>query len=159
MWNSRTDTELEREKPGIFQRIGAAWNAARGLLATRVEIFKAEAAAKGQAFAGGAIFVAAALAFAWLALLLLTALVVVLFARLLGSVWAGLLAAFVLYGLLAGGAAFAGIKKFKSFRPFEFPETSRGVKEDWETVRAALRTPAESEDGTDVEQRFRAGSE
>lgn len=159
MWSRREAVDVEPEKPGIFDRLRAAAEAARDLLATRVEIFKAEAAQKSTVVARGvAAFVIAAV-LGWVAVLVLTALVAVLLSMLFGSVWAGLLGTLVLYLLAAAGAAFAGVKAFKNFRPFEFPETSRGLKEDIEAVRAAVKPPPERGGGEDLEQRFRAGSE
>jgi uncharacterized membrane protein YqjE len=159
MWGSRQTAETEESAPGIKERLSAAWAAARDLVATRIEIFKVEASEKGTTFARGAVAFAIALALAWLAILLLTALIAVLLARLFGSTWAGLLGAFVLYLLGAGAAAFIGIKAFKNFRPFDFSETRRGLHEDWRAVRSALQPPPEPEAEEDLEQRFRAGSE
>ncbi|HYK41218.1 MAG TPA: phage holin family protein [Thermoanaerobaculia bacterium] len=160
MWSRREAVEeVEEPRPGIFARIKMAAESAKELLATRVEIFKAEAAHKGNVVARGAVAFVIAAVVGWLAVLVLTALIAVLLSMLFGSVWAGLLGTFVLYLLGAAGAAFAGIKTFKNFKPFAFPETSRGLKEDVEAIRGALKPPPEREDATDVEQRFRAGSE
>jgi uncharacterized membrane protein YqjE len=159
MWGSRATEEMEEPVPGIKERLTAAWAAARDLVATRMEIFKVEASEKGITFARGAVAFVVALALAWLAILLLTALIAVLLAQLFGSAWAGLLGAFVLYLLGAGAAAFVGIKAFKNFRPFDFSETRRGLREDWRAVRSALEPPPESDPEEDLEQRFRAGSE
>ncbi|HEY6146837.1 MAG TPA: phage holin family protein [Thermoanaerobaculia bacterium] len=150
---------MEDPKPGIFARIRMAVEAARELLATRAAIFKAEAAEKSTVVARGAAAFVVAAVLGGIMVLVLTALVAVLFSMLFGSVWAGLLATFLLYLLGAGGAAFAGVKAFKNFKPFEFSETKRGLKDDWEAVRGALKPPPEREDSEDIEQRFRAGSE
>ena len=160
MWSRREAVEeVEEPKPGIFARIKMAHAAAHQLIATRAEIFKAEAAQKSAVVARGAAAFVIAAVVGWVAVLVLTALIAVLLSMLFGSVWAGLLGTFVLYLLGAGGAAFAGIKTFKNFKLLAFPETSRGLKEDVEAIRGALKPPAQREDGTDVEQRFRAGSE
>lgn len=160
MWNRReAEMEVGEPAPGIFARIKMAGEAARELAATRAEILKAEAAEKGAVVArGAAAFVIAAVA-GWIAVLVLTALIAVLLSMLFGSVWAGLLGTFVLYLVAAGIAAMMGVKAFKDFKPFAFPETSRGLKEDWDAVRGALKPPPEREDSEDLEQRFRAGSE
>jgi Putative Actinobacterial Holin-X, holin superfamily III len=159
MRSRREVVDVEEPKPGIFARFRMAADAARELLATRAEIFKAEAAQKGTVVARGAAAFVVAAVLGWVAVLVLTALIAVLLSMVFGSVWAGLLGTFLLYLLVAGGAAFAGIKAFKNFKPFDFPETSRGLKEDVEAVRAALKPSPEREDGEDLEQRFRAGSE
>ena len=159
MWKRDRMERVEEPKPGIFARIKMAAEAAKQLVATRTEIFKAEAAEKGAVVTRGAVAFVIAAVVGWLAVLVLTALIAVLLSMLFGSVWAGLLGTFVLYLLGAGGAAFAGIKTFKNFKPFGFPETSRGLKEDVEAIRGALKAPPEHEDGSDLEQRFRAGSE
>jgi len=162
MWGSPATAETEEPVPGIKERLTSALAAARDLAATRMEIFKVEASEKGTTFARGAVAFVLALALAWLALLLLTALIAVLLAGLFGSAWAGLLGALVLYLIGAGAAAFVGIKAFKNFRPFDFSETRRGLREDWRAVRSALEPHPEPEgpDGEeDLEQRFCAGSE
>jgi uncharacterized membrane protein len=159
MWSRREAVDVEEPKPGIFARIKMAHEAAQKLLATRAEILKAEAAQKATVVGRGAAAFVIAAVFGWVAVLVLTALVAVLLSMLFGSVWAGLLGTFLLYLLVAGGAAFAGIKAFKNFKPFDFPETRRGLKEDVAAVRSALKPPPEREDGEDLEQRFRAGSE
>ena len=160
MWTRREAVEeVEEPRPGIFARSKMAAEAAKELLATRAEIFKAEAAQKGTVVARGAVAFVIAAVVGWLAVLVLTALVAVLLSMLFGSVWAGLLGTFVLYLLAAAGAAFAGIRTFKNFKLLAFPETKRGLKEDVEAVRGALKPPPPREDGMDVEQRFRAGSE
>ncbi|MDQ6892393.1 MAG: phage holin family protein [Acidobacteriota bacterium] len=159
MWSRRDVVDVEEPKPGVFARIRMAADAARQLLATRAEMFKAEAAQKGAVVGRGAGALVIAAVFGWVAVLVLTALIAVLLSMLFGSVWAGLLGTFLLYLLVAGGAAFAGIKAFKNFKLFHFPETSRGLREDAEAVRAALKRAPEREDGEDLEQRFRAGSE
>jgi uncharacterized membrane protein len=159
MWSRREAVDVEEPKPGIFARIKMAHDAAHELLATRAEIFKAEAAQKATVVGRGAAALVIAAVFGWVAVLVLTALIAVLLSMLFGSVWAGLLGTFLLYLLVAGGAAFAGIKAFKNFKPLDFPETRRGLKEDVAAVRGALKAPPEREDREDLEQRFRAGSE
>lgn len=160
MWSSRQRVESEDAAPGILARISAALEAARGLAATRAAMFKEEASEKGSTLARGAAAMAIALALGFFALMLLTALVAVLLAQLFGSVWAGVLGALVLYLIAAAGAAFAGIRSFRGFRLLDFPETRRGLREDWAAVRGSLQPPPEpAEDSEDLEQRFRAGAE
>ena len=159
MWSRREAVDVEDPKPGIFARIKMAVEAGRELLATRAEMFKAEAAQKATVVGRGAAAFVIAAVFAWVAVLVLTALIAVLLSLLFGSIWAGLLGTFILYLLVAGGAAFAGIKAFKNFKPLDFPETRRGLKEDVAAVRGALKPPPEREEGEDLEHRFRAGSE
>ncbi len=171
MWKRSLDsaeTAADDRKPGILARLRAAWEAGLDLIATRKEMLREEAAAKGAVVGRGALALVLALVFGWVAFLLLTALITALLARLLGSVWAGLLATFVVYGAAAGAFAFMGVKAFSGFKPFDFPETRRGLREDWETVRDALRAGPEASDEdedenedeeTDLEARFRAGSE
>ncbi|MEO8431728.1 MAG: phage holin family protein [Acidobacteriota bacterium] len=164
MWNRRSDSDSTDdaavEPPGMVARLRAAWDAARDLIGTRKAILKEEVAAKGAVIGRAAAAFVAALVFGWVSFLLLTALVAVLFAKLFGSAWAGLLATFVLYGAAAGIFAFLGVRAFSSFHLFDFPETRKGLREDWETVQEALReTPEETGDETDLEARFRAGSE
>ena len=163
MWNSRrlprTDGE-EETKAGIGERLSDALRALRELLATRAEIFQEELAVKGSLFGRGAAGLIVALFFAGLALLLFTALVAVLLVNLLGSLWLGLLAALVLYLAVAGVAGWLGWKSLSKLRPFDFPETRRGLSEDFAAVRdAVMNPPAEGEGEADLEERFRAGSE
>jgi hypothetical protein len=163
MWNRRIESDeegAEDRKPGILARLRAAWEAALDLVSTRKDILAAEAAAKGSVVGRGLVAFVLALVFGWIAFLLLTALLATLLARLLGSVWAGLLATFALYGAAAGAFAFMGVKAFSGFKPFDFPETRKGLREDWEAVRGALSAhPEETDEETDLEARFRAGSE
>jgi uncharacterized membrane protein YqjE len=169
--------------PGWRERIAAVKRAAKALFATRVEIFREELAGKGSLFGQGAAGLILAFAFASLALVLLTALVAAVLARLLGGPIAGLAAALFLYLLIAAGAALFGVKKLRRVRPFDFPLTREEVRKDLDAVRekdevheetespeapAAERAgirPGESDPEreekleVDLEDRFRAGSE
>ncbi|HTR04823.1 MAG TPA: phage holin family protein [Thermoanaerobaculia bacterium] len=141
----------------------------RALLATRLEIFRAEASAKAVLAARGLAFVVVAAALGVGALLLGAALVAALFAKLLHSIVLGILAAVLLYALGAGLAAKAAFSALTRVRPTEFPETARELARDWEAASAALAPDVEEdEDGPggapagpvdDLEERFRAGSE
>ncbi len=177
----------DRPEPGWRERIGAVRRAARALLSTRLEIFRAELAEKGSLFGRAVVSLSLAVAFATLALLLATALVAAVLSRLLGSPIAGIAAALVLYVALAVVAALLGWKSFSSVRPFEFPVTRGELRRDLEAVRgrsasgdegaASAEAPAaekasvraggqegrerEPRPGhpTNLEERFRAGSE
>jgi uncharacterized membrane protein len=142
---------------GIVERIRAAFEAARDLLATRGEILREEIAEKAGLAARGAIGFGLASLLGGITLLLLTALIASLFALLFGSAWAGILATLVLYLAGVAGAAFFGWKALSKLR-FDFPATRRGLSEDWNAVAAALKPTAEDTDA-DMEERFRAGSE
>ena len=161
MGNSERFPETEREpKAGIFARLRDAWEATQRLVSTRAEIFREEISEKGSLLARAAMAIFLALALGWLALLLLTALAAVLLANLFGSLWAGLLATLGIYLVAASVAAFLGWKSFSRFRPFAFPATQEGLREDWTAIRDSLRTPPRAdEEESDLEERFRAGSE
>jgi len=165
--------------PGWKDRIDAVKRAARALLATRAEIFREELAQKGSNLGKAAAGLSLAAVFAVLGLLLLTALVAAVLARLFGGPIAGLLAAFVLYMAVAAAAAFFGAKALGRVRLFDFPATRDEIRRDLEAVReegsprdegpasaealAAERASVAPEDQeppvSDIEERFRAGSE
>ena len=165
--------------PGWKDRIAAVKRAAQALLATRAEIFREELAEKGSHLGVAAVGLFLAAAFAVLGLLLATALVAAVLARLLGGPIAGLLAAFVLYMVMAAAAAFAGAKALARVRLFDFPATRDEIRRDLEAVReegsardrgpvsaealAAKKASVAPEDeesgGSDIEERFRSGSE
>jgi uncharacterized membrane protein YqjE len=165
--------------PGWKDRIAAVTRAARALLATRAEIFREELAQKGSHLAKGAAGLSLAAVFAVLGLLLLTALVAAVLARLFGGPIAGLLAAFVLYMAVAAAAAFFGAKALARVHLFDFPATRDEIRRDLEAVREegsardegpasaealaaerASMAPDEQESpASDIEERFRAGSE
>jgi uncharacterized membrane protein YqjE len=165
--------------PGWKDRIAAIKRAAQALLATRAEIFREELAEKGSNLGKGAVGLSLAAVFAVLGLLLLTALVAAVLARLFGGPIAGLLAAFVLYMAVATAAAFVGAKALARVRLFDFPATRDEIRRDLESLReegsardqgpasaealAAERASVPPEDQesrvSDIEERFRAGSE
>jgi len=137
MWNPKRLPEQEEQAPGVFSRLKDAFAATKGLIGTRVEIFREEVSEKGSLAGRGATALGIALVVGWLAMLLFTALV------------AG-----------AGAAAFVGIKSLKQLNPFHFPATTKGLKEDWAAIRESVRPPPPTEeDEDDLEARFRAGSE
>jgi uncharacterized membrane protein YqjE len=165
--------------PGWKERIAAVRRAARALIATRIEIFREELSQKGSHFGKAAAGLSLAAAFAVLGLLLLTALVAAVLARLLGGPIAGLAAAFVLYMVIAAAAGFFGWKALARVRLFDFPATRDEIRRDLEAVRekgsardegpasaealAAERASVAPEERgspvSDLEERFRAGSE
>jgi uncharacterized membrane protein YqjE len=178
------ETILEdRPEPGWKERIGAVRRAAAALAATRKEIFREELSEKGTLFAKAAVGLALAAAFGIFALLLLTALVAALFARLLGGPIAGITAALVLYLVVAALAAVFGGRSLSRVRPFAFPATRDEIRKDLDAVkkhvdaeddgpagedavaaeRASVRTDDDRGGGipkmSELEERFRAGSE
>jgi len=184
---SRLDPEEnileDRPEPGWKERIAAVRRAAAALLATRAAILREELSEKGSLFAKAAIGLALAAVFSVLAFLLLTALVAAVLSWLLGGPIAGITAALVLYVLIAAAAAILGGKSLSRVRPFEFPATRDELRKDFDAVRndAAVRDegpasaealaaerasvrPGEEERKdrsrmSELEERFRAGSE
>ncbi len=175
-------------EPGWWERVGSIRRAARTLITTRVEIFREELAEKKSLLGKGIVGVGLALAFALLSLLLLTALVAAILARLLGGPIAGIAAAFLLYLVVAVVAGLFGVKRLSSVRPLEFPATRDEVQKDLEALRGKVKSqdeatarsealaaeggsvrPGDSEKPEDeevsssgdgnLEERFRAGSE
>lgn len=144
------------------ERVDAVWSAAATLLSTRAEIFREELAEKGTELRRAAIGIGLGLVLAWLALLLLTALVAVLLARLFGSAAAGLFAALFLYAAVAAVAAGIGWRALSRVRPLDFPATREGIEQDWKALQEFGTAPEEapeSEPADDFEERFRTGSE
>ncbi len=151
----------EEPRPGIFDRLRVALDAARVLLSIRGEIFRGELSESAALVARGAAGILLSLVLAGFVILLLTALAVALFALLFGSIWAGILATLVLFLAGSGGAAYYGVRMFGKAR-FDFPATRDGLSEDVAAVRAALQAPdpdVEAVEAEDLEERFRAGSE
>ena len=162
--------------PGWKDRIAAVRRSAQALLATRAEIFREELAEKGSHFGKAAAGLSLAAVFAVLGLLLFTALVAAVLARLFGGPIAGLLAAFVLYMAVAAAAGFFGAKALARVRLFDFPATRDELRRDLDAIReegsardhgpasaealaAERASVAPEEKGSDLEERFRAGSE
>jgi uncharacterized membrane protein YqjE len=182
------DFTEELPEPGWKERLAAVKRAAKALAATRTEIFREELAGKGSLLGMGMAGLVLAFAFASLALLLATALVAALFARLFGGPIAGIAAALGLYLLIAAGAGFLGVRKLGRVRPLDFPATRGELRKDLDAIReeaalrdrgparpdalaaerASIRPGERNEDeneeearATDagLEERFRAGSE
>jgi uncharacterized membrane protein YqjE len=130
-------------EPGWKDRLDSAMRAARALFATRAAIFREELAEKGSLFGKAAVGLTLASLFGVLALLLLTALVAALLAKLFGGPVAGITAALVLYLLIAGVAGFFGLKSLARVRPFDFPVTRDEVRRDLDAVREEPPSPDE----------------
>jgi uncharacterized membrane protein YqjE len=152
-------------------RIAEAAAQAADLLKTRVEIFREEAAEKAAHAARGAAAMAIAIGLAIGALLLFAAFLAAVFAKLLGSVPLGILAAFVLYAGAAALCAWRGSRSLAEVKPGEFPATREELRRDAEALQAALALGLDDEaeqeaavrggeaEVEDIEARFRAGSE
>lgn len=145
------ETILEdRPEPSWKERLGAVRRAAAALAATRKEIFREELAEKGSLFAKAAVGLALAAAFGILALLLLTALVAALFARILGGPIAGITAALVLYLVVAGLAGFFGGRSLSRVRPFAFPATRDEIQKDLDAVKKHAHVEDDGPAGADA---------
>jgi uncharacterized membrane protein YqjE len=158
------ETALGQGSPerGWRARLEGVCKAGGALLATRMAIFQEELAGKTRELAKAAVGFGLALAFALLALLVFTAFLASLLANLFGSAALGILAVFLLYAGVAAGAGLLGWKALSRVRIGDFPVTREELRKDWEAVRDARGV--EEEGGTkgedsDVESRFRAGSE
>ncbi|HLN80038.1 MAG TPA: phage holin family protein [Thermoanaerobaculia bacterium] len=177
------DFPADLPEPGWMERLAAIHRAIHAVLATRAEIFREELAEKGSLFGKGLAGIALAVAFAGLSLLVLTALVAALFAKLFGGPIAGITATLVLYLLITASAALFGTKKLSRVKPLDFPATRDELRKDLDALR---KEPSESDEGAassealeakkasvrageagggdrataeDIEDRFRAGSE
>lgn len=169
MAEERMDSGDPGTGQGWRERLAAGWRAAASLVSTRLEIFQEELAQKTGFVARGSIAIVLGLTFASLSLLLFTALVAALLTLLFGHLWAGLLAAFVLYLVIAGVAVWLGVQAFSRVRPLDFPATSEELKKDWSALRRSTspgerviphpyRAPAPAPPIENLEERFRAGS-
>jgi hypothetical protein len=144
--------------PGWSERLESIRKAAGALIVTRVAIFREELSEKTSHLARGLAGVSIALAFGSVALLVFTGFLAAVFARLFGGAVWGLLAVFVLYGLIAGGAALFGVQSLRRIRPGDFPVTREELRKDWaafETARSAPEEPeARDEDELPRDDRF-----
>jgi hypothetical protein len=141
----------DRPEPGWKERVGAVRRAASALFTTRAAIFREELSHKGSLFAKGAAGLLIAAGFGFFALLLLTALVAAVFARLLGGPIAGITAALILYLAIAAAAALLGAKTLQRMRGFAFPATRDEIRwrpreRAWarKTKRATTKMPRKS---------------
>lgn len=163
----------DSERKGWSKTVSDVFEAARRLLGNRKAIFQEELGAKagvlGRALA--ALFLAAS--FASLSLLLFTAWIAALFTRLLGGPVLGILAAFLLYLIVAAVAGVLGGKALSRVRPLDFPVTTGEIRKDWlafkQSVSPESGPPGEELEpappgaaapaADDLEARFRVGSE
>jgi uncharacterized membrane protein YqjE len=160
----------EEDQPSWRDRIAGLWGASQALLLTRLAIFREELSEKAVFAAKGIVAVAIAGVVGAGALLLLAALIAAAFAALFHNAVLGILAAFVLYGVLAAAAAVIGWKALTRVRPFDFRATREELARDLRAVRAATapeppeaaadaRAVPTEEDVAGIEERFRAGAE
>ncbi len=161
------------EREGWSRRLHGFLETGRTLLSTRAALLREELGTKGEFLGRGLIGVVVAVAFAGLALLLLTAWIAVVLSSLLGSpVW-GVLVAFVLYAAVAVTAGMLGIKALSRVKPFDFPVTSEEIRKDWSALKSSAKPEPPATGAAqgeteltrsqslhdDLEARFRAGSE
>ncbi len=163
----------EAERETWSRRLHGFLEAGRTLLSTRLAILREELGAKGAFLGRGLIGLLVAAAFAGQALLLFTAWIAILLSALLGSPIWGVLAAFVLYALVAAVAGVLGVKALSRVKPFDFPVTSEEIRKDWSALKAGAKPAPPAPDAPrgetdlaraqalhdDLEARFRAGSE
>ena len=135
MDDEQADFMEDLPDPGWKERLGAIQRAAKALFATRAEIFREELAEKGTLLGMAAAGFTLALLFASLALLLATALIAAVFAKLFGGPIAGVTAALVLYLAIAAAAGFFGVKKLTRLRPVDFPATRDELRKDLDAIR------------------------
>ncbi|HWZ85909.1 MAG TPA: phage holin family protein [Thermoanaerobaculia bacterium] len=170
MSTERAEPPGEDEERGWRDRFEEVFAAARALLATRLAILQEELSAKAVIAARGLAFVVAAAALGVGALLLGAALLAALFAKLFNNTVLGILAAVVVYGAGAAGAAWLGVTTLMRVRPFEFPAAAEEISRDLEAVAAAVAPETGAEDDgfeagvdekavADLENRLRAGTE
>jgi hypothetical protein len=153
------------------ERITGFLEAGRRLLATRSAIFREELSVKAGFLGRGLAALVLAASFGGLALLLFTAWIAALLTSLLGGPVAGILAAFLLYIVIAGVLGWLGVKALSRVKPAEFPVTGEELRKDWDALRAAASSPPPPPEPVevsappsapthdDLEARFRAGSE
>jgi Flp pilus assembly protein TadB len=143
-------------------RLASARAKAAKLAATRAAIFREELAEKGTHAAWGIAGFVIAFFFLSLALLVATALVAALFAKLFGSAILGVTATLVLYLVIAAAGALLGVRAMQKVEPSRFPATEDAIRGDLAALSAAASPPSApqpDDGGEDFESRFRAGSE
>ena len=165
----RAELPGEDDERSWRERLAEAAAAGRVLVATRLEIFQEEAAAKAVFAAKGLVGFVIAAAFGVGALLLAAALLAAVLIQLTKSLIWGILIAVVLYGVGAAVAAWLGWKAMSKVRPFEFPAVSAEIARDAAAISDALAPPEPIEDFApasgddadvaDLEDRLRRGSE
>lgn len=171
----------EESERGFGERLASVRKAVAALLATRAAIFREELAAIGGHTARAAAGLGLAGAFVFFALLVLTAFLCALFARLFGSLLIGFFAVFLLYTVVAAVSAVFGWKALARARALDLSRSREEFQKDWEAVRLALKKEEEkredeeeaiadtrfSEEASrrreaeeeDLEARFRTGGE
>ncbi|MFN2385119.1 MAG: phage holin family protein [Thermoanaerobaculia bacterium] len=132
--------------PGWSERLESIRKAAGALIVTRAAIFREEVSEKTSHLTHGLAAISIALAFGSVALLVFTGFLAAVFARLFGGAVWGLLAVFVLYGLITGGAALLGMKSLRRVRPGDFPVTRGELRKDWAALELARSAPEEPEE-------------
>ena len=166
-WEREAAEEGNGGRPRWSVRLDRLISSLSALLTTRSEITGMELSEKasylGRGLAGAVI--AAILGF--LAFLLAAGLIAAVFARILGSAWAGVLVTLVLYAAGAAAAAVWAVRQLGRVRPLEFPMTSREISRDWEVVRRAMgvenepaapisaKAPSRVASSDDMEERLR----
>jgi uncharacterized membrane protein YqjE len=160
---SMAEERAEAGRDTFAERLGRARAKAGKLAATRAAIFREELAEKGvhaaRAIAGFVI----AFFFLALALLVATALIAALFAKLFDSAILGVTATLFLYLLIAAVGAVVGVRAVQKVEPGSFPATAEAIRGDLSALSAAVSPPpapgSEAGGPEDLESRFRAGSE
>ena len=144
-------------------RLAGARAKAAKLAATRAAIFREELAEKGVYAARGIAGFVIAFFFLSLALLVATALIAALLAKLFGSAILGVTATLVLYLAIAAAGALIGVRALQKVEPTSFPATEDAIRGDLSALSAAASPPPAPQpgdgDAADLESRFRAGSE
>jgi hypothetical protein len=170
-------------EPGWKERIGAVRRAAAALATTRAEIFREELSQKGSLLARAAVGLAVAAVLGVLSFLLLTALLAAVLSRALGGPIAGISATLFLYLVAAALAAILGGRNLSRVQPFVFPATRDEIRKDLDAMkekaavedeaatdtvggaealaaeRASVRPADRVSAMSEMEERFRAGSE
>lgn len=123
--------------PGWGERLEAIRKAVGSLLATRAAILREELAQKGSHLGRGIAGLVVAAAFAIVALLVFTAFLAAVLARLFGSAALGLLGVFLLYALIAGITGAVGWRAMRRVRPGDFPVTREELRKDWDALQFA----------------------
>ena len=138
----REDRDIEDRapipaEPGWSERLWAIGGALRRIAETRLAILREELAAKGALLGRGLAGLFIAVLFGAIAGLLATALVVVLLAKLFGSLLLGVLVTLVLVVAAAAAGGAVAVRSLSRLEPFEFPETRSEIDRDLETLRRA----------------------
>jgi len=136
-WQREQVEEGNGGRPRWSVRLDRLISSLSALLTTRSEIAGAELSEKASYLGRGLAGAVIAGILGFLAFLLAAGLIAAVFARILGSAWAGVLVTLVLYAAGAAAAAVWAVRQLGRVRPLEFPMTSREIGRDWEVVRRA----------------------